>query len=69
VTRPDFVLPRTRDTSASTAGAAVAVLRGLLAFALGLAAAAVFFVVVFLGAVAFLAAGSFLVLVVVALAF
>lgn len=59
VTRPDFVLPSTRDTSASTAGAGAAVLRGLLAFALGFAAAAVFFgaafaAVVFFGA-AFLA--------------
>lgn len=67
VTRPDFVLPRTRDTSSSTAGAGAAVLRGLLAFALGLAAGAAAFlgaafaVVVFLGAAAFL--------VVVALAF
>jgi hypothetical protein len=71
VTRPDFVLPRTRDTSASTAAAGVAVLRGLLALALGFAAGAaflaagfaavVFAVVVFLGA-------AFLV-VVVALAF
>jgi hypothetical protein len=41
VTRPDLVLPRTRETSSSTAGAAVgAVLRGLLALALGLAAGA-----------------------------
>lgn len=40
VTRPDLVLPRTRDTSSSTAGLAAAVLRGLLALALGLAAAA-----------------------------
>ena len=74
VTRPDFVFPRTRVTSFSTAGAgpaaaAVADLRGLLAFALGLAAAVVFFVVVFLVVGAFLVAGSFLVLVVVALAF
>lgn len=67
VTRPDLVLPRTRETSASTAAAgAEAVLRGLLALALGFAAAAVFLgaafaVVVFLGA-------AFLV-VVVALAF
>jgi hypothetical protein len=66
VTRPDLVLPRTRVTSASTAATGVAVLRGLLALALGFAAAAVFFgaalaVVVFLGA-------AFLV-VVVALAF
>lgn len=66
VTRPDFVFPRTRVTSFSTAGAgpaagAAADLRGLLAFALGLAAAA-FFVVV-----AFFAAGAFFV--VVALAF
>lgn len=40
VTRPDLVLPRTRDTCSSTAGLAEAVLRGLLALALGLAAAA-----------------------------
>lgn len=38
VTRPDLVLPRTRETSLSTAGAAV-VFRGLLALALGFAAA------------------------------
>lgn len=77
VTRPDFVFPRTRVTSFSTAGAgpaaaaAVADLRGLLAFALGLAAAVVFLVVVvvFLVVAAFLVAGSFLVLVVVAFAF
>lgn len=54
VTRPDFVLPRTRDTSSLTAGAGGAVLRGLLALALGLAAAAffgaAFAAVVFLGA-------------------
>jgi hypothetical protein len=36
VTRPDLVLPRTSDISSSTAGAG-AVLRGLLALALGLA--------------------------------
>lgn len=42
VTRPDFVFPSTRETSFSTAGAGSAVLRGLLALALGLAAAAVF---------------------------
>jgi hypothetical protein len=65
VIRPDFVLPRTRDTSSSTAGAGAAVLRGRPAFAFGLAAGAAFLgaafaVVVFLGA-AFL--------VVVALAF
>lgn len=54
VTRPDFVLPRTRDTSASTAGAAdaAAVLRGLPALALGAA--------VFLGAASFLEVDSFL---------
>ena len=53
VTRPDLVLPRTRDTSSSTAGleaaglaAAAAVLRGLLALALGLAAGAALVVVV-----------------------
>ena len=61
VTRPDLVLPRTRETSLSTAGAGAAVLRGLLALALGLAAA-------FLGAAAlvavFLVAGAFLVVVV-----
>ena len=78
VTRPDFVLPRTRETSFSTAGAgaaaaaAAADLRGLLAFALGLAAAGSFLVVVFLvvafAVVAFLVAGAFLV-VVVAFAF
>ena len=64
VTRPDFVLPRTRVTSSSTAGAGAALLRGLEALALGFAAAAflgaAFAAVVFLGA-AFL--------VVVALAF
>jgi len=42
VTRPDLVFPRTRETSDSTAGAG-AVLRGLLAFALGFAAAAATF--------------------------
>lgn len=67
VTRPDLVLPRTRVTSFSTAGAslgAAAVLRGRPALALGLAAAAFLgaaFAAVFLGAAAFL--------VVVALAF
>lgn len=66
VTRPDFVLPRTRETSASTAGAAAAFL-GLLALAFGLGAAAGFLVVVALVAlvavalVVFLAAGAFLV--------
>lgn len=55
VTRPDFVLPRTRDTSSSTAGAGATVLRGRPAFAFGLGATAAFFgaafaVVVFLGA-------------------
>lgn len=72
VTRPDFVFPRTRVTSFSTAGAgpaaaAVADLRGLLAFALGLAAAGSFLVVVFLvvafAVVAFLVAGAFFVVV------
>jgi hypothetical protein len=76
VTRPDFVFPRTRVTSFSTAGAgpaaaAVADLRGLLALALGLAAAGSFLVVVFFvvafAVVAFLVAGAFFV--VVALAF
>jgi hypothetical protein len=66
VTRPDFVLPRTRDTSASTAAAGVAVLRGLLALALGFAAGAAFLATGF-AAVVFLGA-AFLV-VVVALAF
>ena len=70
VTRPDFVLPRTRETSFSTAGAgaaaaAAADLRGLLAFALGLAAAAVFLVAAGLAAAAFLVAGAFSFLVVV----
>jgi hypothetical protein len=71
VTRPDFVLPRTRVTSFSTAGAgaaaaaAAADLRGLLAFALGLAAAAVFLVAAGLAAEAFLVAGAFSFLVVV----
>lgn len=67
VTRPDFVLPRTRETSSSTAGfaAAAAVLRGLLALALGLAAAAAFLGAAF-AAAAFLGAAF---LVVVALAF
>jgi uncharacterized membrane-anchored protein len=65
VMRPDLVLPRTRDASSSTAGAG-ADLRGLLALALGLAAAAV--VVDFLGRpTAFLGAAA--ALVVVALAF
>lgn len=65
VTRPDFVFPRTRDTSFSTAGGAAA-LRGLLALALGLAAgfaagfaAAVFFAAGFVAG--FFAAGAFLV--------
>lgn len=65
VTRPDLVLPSTRDTSASTAGAGAALLRGLLALALGFAAAAVFFVVVLVVVVAFLGA-AFLVVVVLA---
>jgi hypothetical protein len=69
VTRPDFVFPSTRDTSASTAAAGAAVLRGLLALALGFAAAAAFLgaafavvafaVVVFLGAAAFVVAFAF----------
>jgi hypothetical protein len=69
VTRPDLVLPRTRDTSASTAAAAAgaAVLRGLLALALGFAAAAAFLGAAF-AVVAFLGA-AFFVVVVVALAF
>ena len=58
VTRPDLVLPSTRDTSLSTAGAVVvaAALRGLLALALGLGAAflGAALVAVFLGAAAFL---------------
>jgi hypothetical protein len=61
VIRPDFVLPRTRWTSSSTAGAG-AVLRGLLALALGFAAAATFFGAAFAAAVffgaAFLAAAA-----------
>lgn len=61
VTRPDFVFPRTRDTVSSTAGAG-AVLRGLLALALGLAAATA----AFLGAAVFFSAGF---LVVAAFAF
>lgn len=52
VTRPDFVLPRTRDTASSTAGAG-AVLRGLLALAFGLAAAAAAVAAAFLGAAVF----------------
>jgi len=72
VTRPDLVLPRTRETSFSTAGAgaaaaAAAVLRGLPALALGLAVAAAFFGAAF--AAVFLGAAAFLVVVVVALAF
>jgi hypothetical protein len=69
VTRPDLVLPRIRDSSTSTAGAG-AVLRGLLALALGFAAglAAAVVVVDFLGRpTAFLGAAA--ALVVVALAF
>lgn len=63
VTRPDFVFPRTRVTSFSTAGAgaaavAAAALRGLLALALGLAAAA-FFVVEALAVVAFFVVVAF----------
>jgi hypothetical protein len=64
VTRPDLVFPRTRDTSASTAGAGAAVLRGLPALALGFAAAAVFLgaaLVVFAVAVVFLVVVAFLV--------
>jgi hypothetical protein len=65
-----LVLPRTRETSFSTAGpelaAAAAVLRGFPALALGLAAAAFFGAA--LGA-AFLGAAAFLAVVVVALAF
>lgn len=70
VTRPDLVFPRTRETSDSTAGAG-AVLRGLLALALGFAAAALgatfvdFAAAVFFGA-AFLVTVA---LVTVALAF
>lgn len=64
VTLPDLVLPNTRETSCSTAGAEVAVFLGLPALALGLAAAAVFLVVA--GFAAFFAAGF---LAVVALAF
>jgi hypothetical protein len=62
VMRPDLVLPNTRETSASTAGAGAAVFLGLPALALGLAAAALVAVVV-----AFFAAAGFLA--VVALAF
>jgi len=72
VTRPDFVLPRTRWTSSSTAGAGAAALRVLLALALGFAATAAFLgkaalEVDALMAAAFLGAAAFLV--VVALAF
>jgi len=71
VTRPDLVLPSTRCTSCSTAGAGTAALRGRPAFALGFAAAAVvaFFAAAFAGAV--LAVEVFLadVLVAAALAF
>jgi hypothetical protein len=76
VTRPDLVFPRTRDTSASTAAAGAAVLRGLLALALGFAAAAAFlgaalaavvFAVVVFAVVVFLGAAFFVA--VVALAF
>lgn len=61
VTRPDFVLPNTRDTSSDTAGAGAAFL-GLLALALGLAAAFFagafsFAAAVFLVAVAFFGPG------------
>ena len=74
VTRPDLVLPRTRDTSSSTAGAAVgAVLRGLLALALGLAAGAALVAaavaVAFLGRPAAFLGAAFVAVVVVALAF
>lgn len=60
VTRPLLVLPSTRETSLSTAGAAAGVLRGLLALALGFAAAflGAAFVVVFFVAGAFLVAGA-----------
>lgn len=60
VTRPDLVLLRTAKSSLGRAGAAVAVvaaaLRGLLAFAFGLAAG--FAVVVFLAVAVFLVAGA-----------
>lgn len=61
VTRPDLVLPRTRETSLSTAGAALVFL-GLLALALGLAAAFLVVVVVLV----FFAAAGFLAVVVLA---
>lgn len=68
VTRPDLVLPRTRVTSFSTAGAGAAAvvaaaLRGLLALALGLAVAVAAFFVVAGFAAAFLGAGPFFVVV------
>ena len=53
VTRPDLVLPSTRVTSASTAGAGASFALGLPALALGLAAA-----VFLVGVVAFLALGA-----------
>jgi hypothetical protein len=65
VTRPDLVLPRTRDTSASTAAAGAAVLRGLLALALGFAAAAAAFLGAAFAVVVFLGAAFFVVVVVV----
>jgi hypothetical protein len=69
VTRPDLVFPRTRDTSSSTAGAG-AVLRGLLALALGLAAGLVAAVVVlFLGRPTAFFGAAAAAFVVVALAF
>jgi hypothetical protein len=66
VTRPDLVLPRTRDTSFSTAGAGAADALGLPALALGFAAVFLVVVVAFLVTAAFFAAGF---LVVVAFAF
>lgn len=64
MTRPDLVFPKTRETSFSTAGAAVAVFLGLLALAFGFAAG---FLVVAAALVVFLGAAGFLA--VVALAF
>jgi hypothetical protein len=66
VTRPDLVLPRTRDTSASTAAAGAAVLRGLLALALGFAAAAAAFLGAAFAVVVFLGAAFFVVVVALA---
>jgi hypothetical protein len=68
VTRPDLVFPSTRETSASTAGAGAAVLRGLLALALGFAAAAVFLGAALVAA-AFFGAAFLVVVAAVALAF